>query len=231
MNVISYFNLISGLKFSAESQELIDIWEKSWQKYGWNTILLNEEDAKKNSLYGELDLDNPNANFYKTVNSSMWRYHRSCYCRLLAYCQHVRENDATLYADYDVINYGFTPDALESTEENSHFSRDRCSVYLGREGANQIENAISSFNNNPFQEGGERGSSNDMRIITKYTNCFQLKRQKNNQPYNSSIKADFSNETPLIHYDGGCYKRGIDRKLSRLDIIKKYNSLKNYNLE
>jgi hypothetical protein len=225
MNVISYFNLISGFKFSSESQELIDIWEKSWQKYGWNTILLNEEDTKKNSLYGKLDLDNPNANFYKTINSSMWRYHRSCYCRLLAYCQYVRENGATLYADYDVINYGFTLDVLESTAENSFFSRDRSSVYLGIEGANQIENAILTFNNNPFQEGDKPGSSNDMRIITKYTNCFKLQKQKDNELYSSSIKADFSNKTPLIHYDGGCYKRGVDRKLSRLDIIKKYDRL------
>ena len=27
MNVISYFNLIAGSKFSAESQELINIWK------------------------------------------------------------------------------------------------------------------------------------------------------------------------------------------------------------
>jgi hypothetical protein len=225
MNVISYFNLISGFKFSVESQELIHVWKKSWQKYGWNTILLNEDDAKKNSLYKKLDLDSPDANFYRTINSSMWRYHRSCYCRLLAYCQYVRENGATLYADYDVINYGFASDVLESTEENSYFSDDRCSVYLGSEGIDQIENAILTFNNNPFQEGDKHGSSNDMRIITRYTNCFQLQKQKDNQPYTSLIKADFSNETPLIHYDGGCYKRGIDRKLSRLDIIKKYDRL------
>ena len=32
MNVISYFNLIAGSKFSAESQELINIWKKIMAK-------------------------------------------------------------------------------------------------------------------------------------------------------------------------------------------------------
>lgn len=225
MNVISYFNLIPDFKFSSESEELIDIWKKSWQKYGWNTILLNEPHAKRNPLFGELDLDNPDANFYKTINSSIWRYHRSCYCRLLAYCQYVRENGATLYADYDVINYGFTTDVLKITQENSYFYHDRCAVYLASEGLNQIESAILNFNNNEFREDDTIGSSNDMNIVNKYTNCFNFQKDQNNQSYVSSIQPDLSNQTPLIHYDGGCYRRGFDRKISRLEIIQKYNNL------
>ena len=53
----------------------------------------------------------------------MFKYHRSCYCRLLAYCQYVRKNGATLYADYDVINYGFWPDELKLTREDSYFCK------------------------------------------------------------------------------------------------------------
>ena len=141
MNVISYFNLIAGSKFSAESQELIDIWEKSWQKHGWNTILLDESHAKNNPLFDELDLNSSEANFYRTIHPSMWKYHRSCYCRLLAYCQYVRENGVVLYADYDVINYGFSPNILNLAKENSYFCVERAVVYLGNEGADQTENA------------------------------------------------------------------------------------------
>ena len=225
MNVISYFNLIPDSKFSSESEELIGIWKKSWQKYGWNTILLDESHARRNPLLNKLDLDNPDANFYKTIHPGNWKYHRSCYCRLLAYCQYVRENGATLYADYDVMNYGFSPNSLKSTRQDSYFCPSRCVVYLGIDGLDQIETAILNFNNNPFQERDENGSCNDMCIITKYTNCFELKKDRNDQRYVSPILPDFSNQTPLIHYDGGCYKRGIDRKFSRLEIVKKYDNL------
>ena len=225
MNVISYFNLIAGSKFSAESQELIDIWEKSWQKHGWNTILLDESHAKNNPLFDELDLNSSEANFYRTIHPSMWKYHRSCYCRLLAYCQYVRENGVVLYADYDVINYGFSPNILNLAKENSYFCVERAVVYLGKKGADQTESAILNFNNNKFQESEERGSCNDMSIMNKYTNCFNLQKDQNNQNYVSSIMPDLSNQTSLIHYDGGCYRRGFDRKFSRLDIIKRYQKL------
>jgi len=225
MNVISYFNLIAGSKFSAESQELIDIWKKSWQKHGWNTILLDESHAKNNPLFDELDLNSSEANFYRTIHPSMWKYHRSCYCRLLAYCQYVRENGVVLYADYDVINYGFSPNILNLAKENSYFCVERAVVYLGKKGADQTESAILNFNNNNFQESEERGSCNDMSIMNKYTNCFNLQKDQNNQNYVSSIMPDLSNQTSLIHYDGGCYRRGFDRKFSRLDIIKRYQKL------
>lgn len=230
MNVISYFNLIANSKFSTESQELIDMWKKSWQQHGWNVVLLNESDSRKNPMFDKLDLDDPSANFYRTIDPRMQTYHRSCYCRLLAYCQYVRENGSTLYADYDVINYGFSPDILKSTPDDSHFCGTRCTVYLGDEGKDQIEKSILNFSDNSFKEGDDRGSCNDMNIVSKYTSCFKLKRDTNNQLYVSSIMPDFSNITPLVHYDGGCYKRGVSRDLTRVEIVKKYNQIVGCNM-
>lgn len=223
MNVISYFNLIPGCKFSSECEKIIDIWKKSWQKHGWNTILLDESYAKNNPLFKKVNLDDPDANFYKTIHPNMWKYHRSCYCRLLAYCQYVRVNGSTLYADYDVMNYGFSPEILKSTPDDSHFGESRCTVYLGDVGKDQIEKSILNFSSNSFKEEDKPGSCNDMNIVSKYTSCFKLKRDANNQRYVSSILPDFSNITPLVHYDGGCYKRGISRDLTRVEIVKKYN--------
>lgn len=223
MNVISYFQSIPNSDFSKQSEELIEPYKQSWSKHGWNPIVLNEEHSKRNELFHKLDLDNPDANFYKTIHPTMWKYHRSCYCRLLAYCQYVREKGATLYSDYDVMNYGFTSDILNSTKENSCFCSERAVVYLGKEGVMDIEQAILQFNNQPFREGSERGSCNDMNIMNKYTNCFNFQKDQNNQNYVSSIIPDLSNQTPLVHYDGGCYRRGVDRKFSRLDIIKQYH--------
>ena len=225
MNTISYFQSIPNSDFSKQSEELIEVYKQSWIKHGWNPIVLNEEYSKHNELFHKLDLDNPDANFYKTIHPTMWKYHRSCYCRLLAYCQYVREHGATLYSDYDVMNYGFTPSILNFAKENSYFFEDRAVVYLGKKGADQTESENLNFNNNKFQESKERGSCNDMNIMNKYTNCFNLQKDQNNQNYASAIMPDLSNQTPLIHYDGGCYRRGFDRKFSRLDIIKRYQKL------
>ena len=231
MNVISYFNKIPDFAFSLQSQQLIDIWKKSWQNHRWNTILLDESYAKSNPLCNKLDLDNLGANFYRLLpNHSMWKYHRSCYYRLLAYCQYVRENGTTLYADYDVINYRFSPDVLDSTPEDSYFCNSRCVVYLSINGANEIEKTLLDFNNSlSLEKYNKEELLNDMVLINEYTHCFLLKRDRNDQFYVSSIKSDFSNETPLIHFDGGCYKRGVDRSLSRLDVVKRYEE-RHFNL-
>ena len=230
MNVISYFNLIPNFKFSSESQELIDVWKKSWQKHGWNTILLDESHAIRNPLFNKLDLDNPDANFYKTINPGMLKYHRSCYCRLLAYCQYVRENGVTLYADYDVMNYGFSPNILNYAKENSYFCGERAVVYLGKEGAEQMEKAMLKFSTEEFKSDG---NSADVYVMQRYTNIFTA--VYNNLETNEKASRSYyyvghsydhtQDETLLVHYDGGCYNRGADRKLSRLQIIKEHNRL------
>ena len=234
MNVISYFNLISGSKFSLDSKKLIEIWEQSWKKHSWNPIVLNEEFSKRNKLYQELDLNNPDANFYKTINPSNWKYHRSCYCRLLAYCQYVRENGKTLYADYDVMNYGFLPNILNFAKENSYFCGERAVVYLGKEGVEQMETALVQFSTEEFKKDG---SSADVYVMERYTNIFIP--VYNNLTTNKKVKWPYyymSNSfdeycpgvddvTLLVHYDGGMYRRGASREFSRLDIIKRHGRL------
>ena len=230
MNTISYFQSIPNSDFSKQSEDLIEVYKQSWSKHGWNPIVLNEEYSKRNELFHKLDIDNPDANFYKTINSSNWKYHRSCYCRLLAYCQYVRENEATLYSDYDVMNYGFTPNVLNFAKENIYFCEERAVVYLGKEGAKQIENAMMQFSSEEFKNDG---SSSDMHVIRRYTNIFTPvhndleTNEKAKWPhyYMSNSFADNQDKTVLVHYDGGCYRRGADRKLSRLQIIQQHNRL------
>lgn len=227
IKVISYFNLIPDSKFSSESEELIDVWKQSWRTHGWNPILLDESHFKNNPLSNKLDLDNPEANFYKTIHKDNWRYHRSCYCRLLAYCQYVRENGVTLYADYDVMNYGFRPSILNLVKENSYFCGERAVVYLGKEGAEQMENALIQFSTEEFKNDG---SSADVYVMERYTNIFtpvysnlETNEKASRSYYYVGHSYDYTqDDTLLVHYDGGCYKRGADRKLSRLQIIKEH---------
>lgn len=230
MNVIAYFNLIEGNTFSSESFDLISIWKDSWRQHGWNPVLLDENMAKKNPLFTQIDPGNLDSVFYENVNKNFWKYHKSCYARLLAYCQYVRDNGPTLYADYDVINYGFVPDTLKKTGEDSCFCISRCAVYLGEKGKDETESVILNLSKNTHKAMEEVPKNNDMYIMNKYTNCFNFPKDQNGQKYVSSIMPHLSNNTPLIHYDGGCYKRGFDRKFSRLEIVKQYqNVIKNRN--
>lgn len=229
MNVMSYFHPI-GSDFSKESEKLIELWRQSWTKHAWNPVLLNEEWAQRNELFHKLDLDDQNSNFYKGTNPKTQKYDRSCYCRLLAYCQYVRENGATLYADYDVMNYGFKPDILSFAEEDSHFCAERAVLYLGKEGTKQIENALIQFSSEEYKN---EGSSADVYVMERYTNIFKpvLSNLETNEKarwrwyYVGHSFTDNQDETPLVHYDGGCYKRGANRELSRLEIIKQHNRL------
>ena len=160
----------------------------------------------------------------------MRKYHRSCYCRLLAYCQYVREHGATLYADYDVMNYGFKPNILNFAKENIYFCGERAVVYLGKEGAEQMENALIHFSTGEFKE---EGSSADVYVMERYTNIFTpvYKNLETNEKakwayyYVGHSFDSNQDETLLVHYDGGCYRRGADRKLSRLQVIHEHNRL------
>ena len=228
MNTISYYQLIPNLPFSKQSEELIPLYKQSWQNHGWTPIILNEEYSKRNELFHKLDLDNPDANFYQTINPLMWEYHRSCYCRLLAYCQYVRENGATLYSDYDVMNYGFTPSILNFAKENSYFCGERAVVYLGKEGAEQIENAMIKFSSEEFK-GNE--SSADVYVMERYTNIFTPvltnyetnERAKHPYYYVAHPFDHGENSAPLIHYHGGCRATNTT---SRAQIIKQHGRWK-----
>ena len=223
MNVISYYEGISGLKFSKESEDILELWENSWKNHGWNTIMLNKSHAKASQLYSVID--NSNANFYKSTPSFMQEYHKSCYSRLLAYCEFVRQHGPTLYADYDVLNYGFHPDVLKLTDENSYFLFDRSTVYLGLRGVESIEKAIIDFDKEVVPTNCRGGFTNDMSVITRHSSEFNIKTDDNNNKYSSRININLTNNTPLVHFDGGILQKGRFRKLkyTRLDIINEYN--------
>ena len=91
-------------EFSKDSLELIKLWEKSWSENGWNPIVLSIEDAKNHPRYNEIDLTDYSSNLYKySVNGP--DYLELCYSRWFAYACH-----DGFWSDYDVINYGFTPE-------------------------------------------------------------------------------------------------------------------------
>ena len=95
-------------KFSKDSLELIKLWKKSWSDHGWNPVVLSLDDAKQHPLYNEIDLQNYSSNLYRDASNGP-QYLELCYSRWFAYgC-----TDGG-WSDYDVMNYGFTPDDMKS---------------------------------------------------------------------------------------------------------------------
>lgn len=232
--VICYYQPLEN-KFSKESEQFLDIWKKSWQNNGWNPVVLGEDYAKQNPLYSQIDINNPDANFYKTDNRN-WKYHRSCYLRLLAYCRYVKINGPTLYADYDVINYSFTPDILNYMNPDSVLKGERCAVYLGEKGAIDIEQAIDRFDKNPGEisnSWSDENASSDMHTTSRFTTVFKTITwnlitkecsEKNHTYYCQNAGKDGYIDCPLVHYDGGTSGRDIPeeyKKLPRAELVQK----------
>jgi len=232
MNVISYYDKIPTGEcelhsyrsdFSKECEDLIPLWKQTWTKYGWNPIVLNKKNAINNSVYHALDLNNPNSNFYKTNPTGSFKYNRSCYLRLLAYCEYVKRHGPTLYCDYDVMNYGFTPDILSKYGFNSIFCEQRSIIYLDKNGAQDIERVLIEFNDANETEWCHR---NDMRLMEYKTKVFYpVINDIGDYIYCCSSNTKRDNETLLVHYNGGCYRRGASKKLSRSEIVIKHGRI------
>ena len=114
---------------------------------------------------------------------------------------------------------------LKLTDENSYFLFDRSTVYLGLRGVESIEKAIIDFDKEVVPTNCRGGFTNDMSVITRHSSEFNIKTDDNNNKYSSRININLTNNTPLVHFDGGILQKGRFRKLkyTRLDIINEYN--------
>ena len=87
--------------------DLINLWKESWSKYGWNPIVLGMDDIEKDDFFwkyynvvSKLPVHNP-----LSYEIAPWLRHFSIYQAS------IRNNDDLFAsADYDMINYGLTPD-------------------------------------------------------------------------------------------------------------------------
>ena len=238
MNIISYYQSIENLPFSDQSRDLIDLWEQTWLYHGWNPIILDEAWTHKNELYKHVSLNDQKSNFYLRQQTHMWKYHRCCYCRLLAYCEFVRQHGPTLYADYDVMNYGLKPISLNNIKLNSWLSPERSLVYLDITGAEEIESIIKTFNDSEIEIKDLPEHHSDMILIATNTHpvynntCFSNGRffYTNNDEkllYCSNMGDQGADFTPLVHYDNGLYTRQPNFKgLTRKQVIVNHGRFK-----
>lgn len=104
INVYSYYHDVNYVKYP---KELISRWESSWKQFGFNPVLLQECDSRKHHLFGEY---NELIKGLPTINDPGWERH--CWIRWLAY----ELSAPGMFTDWDVINYGLTPDEINEKE-------------------------------------------------------------------------------------------------------------------
>jgi hypothetical protein len=140
--VVCYYEPI-GNKFSNESFELIKLWKRCWKNHGWDPVVLGEEDAKNHPRFNHIDIYNSHSNLH-SCTPSMSKYATQCYLRWYAYANFSLQNTGTLWADYDVMNYGFTPKFFkqQNVELSCKFCGELASGYLSSVSADKIIDAF-----------------------------------------------------------------------------------------
>lgn len=106
--VVTYYSSVPALYDEASQQNLIRIWERSWRKAGWTAVVLTEADVRS---YSRFKFFAEQFNSKPTEYGSL--YSNAVFLRWLAAAHYgfLRGVDVML-TDYDVVNYGFAPRAI-----------------------------------------------------------------------------------------------------------------------
>ena len=126
MKIYTYYQNLDGSSISKKHEQeiqLIELWKNSWSKQGFTPIVLNLNDAKKNSLFNFLDENIRNLHF-EITGDHIQEYGMSCWYRWLAYG--VQADEKFYVSDYDAINVNFKP--IEPIDE-LHFMDADCPFF------------------------------------------------------------------------------------------------------
>lgn len=108
MKVYTYYE---NINFEYQNK-VLEIWQKSWSKNGFDPVILNENDAKKSNLYEEYS---NKIKQFPSVNSQGFDYH--CFMRYLAVTC-VEQDNLIISTEPDVINYFLVPDDIHQMKKD-----------------------------------------------------------------------------------------------------------------
>ena len=106
-NVYTYYMPVPGLWPEDTQLRLIDIWQRSWKKHGWNPVILDETHARRHPRYAEFK-----RKFWELPTEYGHDYEGACFMRYVA----TSALGGGMLTDYDVINYGVTPENIAELE-------------------------------------------------------------------------------------------------------------------
>lgn len=102
MKIYTYYE---DINFKSQP-ELVSVWKESWERKGFEAIVLNESHARQHEYYKEFDIK-INEVVELVTGNRLSKYGKSCYMRWLAYS--TQPNEKFFVGDYDVINNNFEP--------------------------------------------------------------------------------------------------------------------------
>jgi hypothetical protein len=122
----------------SSQNELIDLWKISWSRKGYKTIVLNLEDAKKNSYFDTFNSEIRRI-FNEITGKQITDYGMSCWFRWLAYA--TQKYEKFYVSDYDAINVNFS---IAKPSDKLHLMDNAC-PFLASGTPTQFENLCKAF--------------------------------------------------------------------------------------
>jgi hypothetical protein len=159
-----YQEMAVPLSPADELAALIKMHVDTFSLHGWEPVQLDEKVARRHPLY---DLfDDPTTIFATSKNN--WEYTRTCYMRWLAYAVAGHP-----FADFDVINYGFTVEDAKKLRKARNMTpillSPTCAAGLVEaEEYDEIISVFLEFQSAPRIEGLIEADVNDMNIIVQH---------------------------------------------------------------
>jgi hypothetical protein len=238
-HAVAYFEQIpnEGLsshaifRFSKETEPIIDFWRNTWSLHQFNPIIIGPK------VYEDFDWDlhfdfnltshieDKKSKLYSNLEWNSFEYHRARYRRLVAFASFVLDNGTALRADYDVMNYGVTPNFLSTIPSNCAISPERSVVYQDANGVKSTIKAIHDFILNDF----DQGASNDFEVLQRYDKEINTFVSSRNFSFTCRDQGEWSMKyktSPLVHFDGSSkkLKKIVDKygrtEVTRLDALR-----------
>jgi len=155
MRVVSYYEWLDEAT-SAEDEPLSYLWAASWEEYGWKTEIACPHEAESHPLFPALL---QHVETLPTVNDK--KYELACYKRWCAWAFYA----PALFVDYDVINFGFTPDQLNHHDGPCFFSvQGHLPMWADRPSVESMLAAMLHWSGASCHYGG-RPHTSDMMIL------------------------------------------------------------------
>ena len=191
MNIFTFFEPVDGMD-QDEQANLISLWRKNWSAQGWKCFVLNERHAKVHpwfQFYSNLVSEFP------TVNPK--RYEYFCFIRWLAFANSCHDGKC-LFADYDVMSYGFTPDQRNDNRLVFYQGHVPALVFGGKESLYDLCRMFMAYQIQPDDLYEGRPHVSDMHIIQKlmsrYPDKFVLDEKMKNHG------EEGWDSIPVVHY-------------------------------
>ena len=138
MKIYTYYENLYTNKIPNYLKKSINLWKHSWERQGFEPILLGPKDAEKHHYYSKFNEKLKKIHLL-LMGKEITQYGMSCWNRWLAYA--TQPNEKFFVSDYDVINVNFKKRIPEDT---LHFMDGNCPC-LASGNAKQFENLCYLF--------------------------------------------------------------------------------------